>query len=373
MITYLDQVLTCFALMDIEGLRVLLKDEYTYYDVPKDAFLVGLGELFKEIKGDDVECSRIEIFPGACCSQECDLHLGNSAYRLIGSQGFHIDLRFILGKDAAGQDTIKDIYPCSRLVTNERVEKTGPTLTIRIFEDDKFTFKENPNYLTSLSSALEAYIGWLDNYQNKSISLEDIKAWLIKFESTYLGIGGYKHSQISKWKWDDFLRLYHYLGKFVKLLEEFRIDVNRLNHLGETLLDESELIPWILDIERRMEESRNFMMFGNTFLIDHFGTERKITINYAIIFMLDEDAIAPTDRFISWFETERKKLVIKYFSLNQGEVDEFLETNEEINAFYEVGTLLSFHLDIRERFRKQGVFIPFNLGSVINPDIFIDD
>lgn len=370
--THLNLVLNCFAKMDIEGLRLLLKDEFTYSDVPKKAFLERLEALFEEFRVDDPSFSQLQIFPGSCCSLHCDIHLGRTAFRFIGFAGNYFDLRFILEKDEDGQDVIKDIYTCHELLTNERIEEIGDVRFLWVFEDDKVTFKKGPNYQIMLNSALEANSRWIESFENKKIILSDILAWLKKYETTNFDIRDFEAKPDSVWKWDRFLRQYFNLERFINYLEDFKNDVVRLSQLDKKMLDESELITWVLEIEKRMEEGSYATFYGCIFQIDHFGDERKITTNYDINFLLDEDVIAPVAKFLTWFDNERKKLVVKYFSLTQGEVDDFLENNKELDAFHQIGSLLSFHLATRERCRKNGIYIPFDLGGGINPFLFTE-
>jgi hypothetical protein len=219
-------------------------------------------------------------------------------------------------------------------------------------------------------SALNACSTWLETFENKKIIKLDLIAWLSKYETTNHDIIGISVEYTSNWKWDNFLIIYSNLRRFAAFLEDFILDVDRLNKTGETQLGESELIPWILDIERRMEESYYYEIFGKIFQIDGFGPERKIKVNYGISFRMDEGFIAPFERFLTWFDLERKKLVVKYFSLTQAEVDDYLENSDEFDAFYKIGSQLSFQLDTREKFRKNGIYIPYDLGGAINPFLF---
>lgn len=368
MTTYLDQVLDCFARMDIKGLRVLLKDEYTYYNVHKAAFLERLGELFEEFKADDVECCQLEIYPGAFGSLEYDQFRSSLGYRFIGFGGAYFDLGVTLEKDENGQDDITDIYPCDHLITNARIEELGESRTLWVYEDDRVTFNRDANYQILVKFALDANSRWIETFENKKITLSDIHTWLRMHETTYFEIRDFNFDQDSIWKWDKFLRLYYNLDKFVNFLQDFRHDVDRLNKVGEMQLDETALMPWILDIERRMEESYYYEIYGCVFEIDQLGSERKITIGLIISFLLDEVSIAPTEKFLAWFEYERKKLLIKYFSLTQGEYDDFLENSDDIMDICQVISQLSYHLDIRDKFRKQGIYIPYGLGVVIDPE-----
>jgi hypothetical protein len=79
---------------------------------------------------------------------------------------------------------------------------------------------------------------------------------------------------------------------------------------------------------------------------------------------LEEEVRQQVEGFLKWFAEERKKWVDHYFALTPAEYDEFMEQNTlEMEAF-RVNHLLSFHWEIREKFRKEGIFIPFDMRGV---------
>jgi hypothetical protein len=80
-------------------------------------------------------------------------------------------------------------------------------------------------------------------------------------------------------------------------------------------------------------------------------------------FRSEEPLFAHLEDFLGWFEKERKRLFDHYFSMTEGEVDQFMEYSKNLYEIYSVITLLSYHLEVRDRFRKQGIYIPYDLGK----------
>jgi hypothetical protein len=44
--------------------------------------------------------------------------------------------------------------------------------------------------------------------------------------------------------------------------------------------------------------------------------------------------------------------------MTEGEVDQFMEYAKNLYEIYSEITLLSYHPEVRDRFRKQGIYIP---------------
>ena len=165
---------------------------------------------------------------------------------------------------------------------------------------------------------------------------------------------------------DGFLQSYHDVELFVSFAEAFEADILCFPVGGYQGLTEEQLLPLILDIEQRME-LRYTVIHGTDFDISLQEGSGEIRINYRSSFSLDFNLLTAIQAFRSWFEQERAKLLVKFFALTAAERDAFLETTDSPFQLYQVGTMLSFHIQTRERFRKQGVFIPFELGGEIRP------
>jgi hypothetical protein len=347
--------------MDLEGLRLLLKDEFTYYDVSKEKFLEAVDQLFNDYRTEDPPTIQFQVFPGACCNRECDLHLGTTAFRFIGKSGTFTNLRFILVQTDQEKDLVKDIYTCHRLITNEIPPEGDTERLLWVFEEDKITTIFPQDYSIHLSLALKARESW-STKTDQPLTLLEVRTWLANHENLFQDISDHNPDRNGLWKWDRFLRLYSDLEKFLRFLDDLQPHISRYLESNVTQLSESELVSWIVAIEQVLEENYS-KVYGWFYKSEKIGDLREITIHVTTRFRSEEPLFAQLEEFLSWFEKDRKKLFDHYFSMTEGEVDQFLEHSKNLYEIYSVITLLSYHLDVRDRFRKQGIFIPYELGK----------
>jgi len=363
--THLEKVLDCFVRMDVDGLNVLLQ-EPTYYDVPREIFLERLRGFFDHfIDPDDPENSQLDYFPGACCSSACDIFPNRLGFKFLGYPGDHFDLRFILDKNSEGVELVKDIFPCFHLITNELIEEEelGSQAHFWVYEDDKITFPKDADYEVKLLKALEGFGQWEKKQANEEITLGEIKTWLTTYEPTFLSIGTYIPSDRVFWKWGNFIALYEYFELLVRFMDEFRVDLARFSIVDVSYISHNELIQWLLKIEQRIEDGFYWMLHGGTVFTrkEQEFYEGKLNLPLLGRPKLEEDIRQPVEGFLKWFAEERKKWVDYYFALTPAELDKFMEQNLLEDEAFRVNHLLNFHWEIREKFRKQGVFIPFEL------------
>jgi hypothetical protein len=365
MTTHLEKVLYCFARMDVEGLRVLLQ-EPTYYDVPKEAFLESLENLFSDYRNEKPPTTQFQIFSGVCCNRKCDLHLGNIAFRFIAESGCCTDLRFIIDQSDDGLDVVKDIYTCNQLMTHEISPYNDTVRFLCVYEDDKFTTTLPTDYAILLSQALEAHSNWLEKSSAGLLTVDEIRIWLANHKSLYDEIGGLEGKFPVIWKWDKFLRPYYDLNLFITMLDDLLVDVTKLHQIEGVQPNDEDLGQWIVAIEKIIERKYN-LVYGWFYESERLESVWKISIHVNTQFHTEDPLISQLQTFLAWFKREQKRLVYHNFSLNSAEVDEFLETTKSPYRIYQVCRLLSYHLDIREKFRKEGVFIPFELGVFVEP------
>ncbi|WP_148660230.1 hypothetical protein [Algoriphagus sanaruensis] len=360
--SHLGQVLDCFARMDVAGLEVLLQ-EPIYYDVPKEIFLKRLGEFFENFFDEvDPENSRLTYYPGACCSRQCDIFPNRLGFKFHGYPGDHFDLRFVLEKDVNGVEFVKDIFPCYHLVTNELIEDLGSQVYFWVYEDDKTEVIKDENYPINLQRALEGAFYWESKKEGEMVTLEEIKAWRISYESTYLSIDSDGPSKTEFWKWDNFLGFYSYLDLLVRFTEDFKVDLARFIVVDISEISHQVLIKWLLEIENRMEDHQYWRLHGSTFTrLEQEEYEGKLNFPFSKDLNFEPELRETIESFLGWFAKERKVWLDYYFALTPTEYDSFIEQCNSSWELFQVNHLLSYHWEVREKFRKQGVFIPFNL------------
>lgn len=362
MTPYFTQVLACFQNLDAEGLQVLLRDDLLYADVPKQHFLSRITEFFDDFKNDIIPTHRLKVFPGACCHNSCDSHLGRTAFQFVGKMGIFFNLRFILATDENGDEFVKDIYTCHYLVTNEKVKGLEHAKIFWVYEDDKVTTTLRLDHSLLVKQAKDAYHEFNLFFDKKIVTLAKIQSWLIVYETTYYEIGGFKDDFLIHWKWDSFLRVYHDMRKLNSFLQEFSLDFEIVKEIEFNPVPENKLLSYITGLEERLEN--NYLkLYGSVFNISRQKNHFEVCIELSTTLTLENEELGKASYFLNWFDQERDKLIAKYFTFTNSELEEFQETTKSAIELYQVRKSLAYHLSIRERFRKQGIFIPYNLGD----------
>lgn len=359
----LVQILDFLSKMEVKGLNLVLEDDLTYYDVSKKDFLGRLNEFFDEFKSNCPNQKKLKFYPGACCNSSCELHLGRTAFRFVSEEdGIYFDLRFILGKKEDGTEFVKDIFTCYELVTNESISGLTISKNFWVYEDDKISVELEPNHHLLVNQAEEGILSWETNFKDKAISLQEINSWIIKFESTYLEIGGFKEYYLTHWRWDNFLKLFHDIRKLYQFISDFQEDFEKMEEIINSFISENDLLNTILEWENRLE-SEYAELYGPIFSILKEENYFSVTIRLETTVKVLDSILGKAVQFLESFDKEREKLLIKYFSFTRSELEEFEENTRSPYELYQVAKSLNYHMGIREKFRNQGILIPYNLGK----------
>ena len=111
---YIETILHAFSSMDIEFLRLQLKEIYSYQDATKEVFLRELEKVFVNFQnaGD----TSIVIYEGQCNGKTCP-NFGKRGYRFVGNNSLrYLDLIF----ETKGDDII-DIYSCAKFKSDREI------------------------------------------------------------------------------------------------------------------------------------------------------------------------------------------------------------------------------------------------------------
>ena len=318
-----------------------MSPEFTYYEVSKANFLDRLEAFWQEWEFQSSLSEALQVLPGSCCSCSCDVHLGKNAYRFRSPDGKILDLRFVLLQDSSGHFIVKDIYPCYDLLTFERMEGEQHPLTFRVYEDDKRGTELPADYPFLLHMAQQGLADWKELIRKGPISYELLHGWLRAYENTYQDCGEWIDLGDTVWRWDGFLQSYHDVELFVSCAEAFEADILCYSVGGYNDLPEEQLLPLILDIERRME-LRYTVIHGTDFDISVFPGFGEVCVNCRTTFGLEGTLLAAIQDFRSWFQQERAQLLVQYFALTTAERDAFLETADNPFELYQVRNLAFF-------------------------------
>lgn len=347
---YLDSVLDAFSKMDARLIGDLLDPQYkyTYEEVSLETLKNRLAIIFKEFQEDGD--TDLEVLRGTCSSLTCRSDLIRTAYRFVGNNTRnYLDLRFILEPTEDLQDqVIKGIFHCNYVKCIERKDCFGYPKQMEFSYDDQPESQKSQDTIHR-KIAKDAYQELFD--KPKSITRDEAEAWIKNCQP----IVDYFDEKtdflvFESLDWDQFIDVFYFLQNSIGLID--KIDQVEELSLSQIHLDLSEKV--------KMEKVRLFeRILVNAefeYLIDLLKPEN----DYRMIYQTLELVEAPFEdfsRFLAWFKPLQLSLVKKYYSLTEVETEQFLETYEYIDPKFSL-TQLGFHMEIRERARKRGEYIP---------------
>lgn len=349
--TYLQLILDCFAVMDIDGLRLYLKDEFEYQNTSKEVFLDKIEVLFEKLKksGD----SSLKVSAGTCKNSECNPDSIRSGYRFIGNHSKNFfDLRVITSGDGLDQAIdIIDIFDCDSFDTFENTGELGEKFSVLIYFDEEVRFYKSPEFLIYRRKALESFEE-LFTTPIKTVKLETVENWLSlnRLTADYI-LENDSDLEILSW-----MRFSYEYGWLDSLLQT----IQNLNQADIQLVIENDaeerLIEKILHIEMILETGYNFCR-----VLQKEG--RSYSLNYCKMLLIVGNEINKIGGFlVEIFQPLQKSLVEKYFALTEDEIDKILELEDLEETDLNLD-LLSTHLNIREKAKMNGEWIPYYLGK----------
>lgn len=345
--SYLQTILRCFTAMDIDGLRVFLKDEYTYQEATKEVFLDKVEAVFEQHRaaGD----TELLLYPGACVGQTCR-NCGNRGYSFVGNHtNNYVDLLF----EIKGDD-ITDIYSCSQFKSDIEVSDLGDRSSIDIDLDEITNFPKPTSYWTRVYAAQDAYNEMITKPPRK-LSFEEIEFWLAKHAGLYERLGGYK--LLSRpLKWSPFLRVYYEFKEITEVISPNLDKIRQANREYKENWTEQRLIDWVISYEE----------------IFHIGT---LELKYFLVKIGEDYGFAEFDKYLftgevfaeayAFFDTIEKhfyKLLKKYTIFTDDEQDEIADEDDWKVKVHE-RDLLRFHIQKRKELEELGAFLPYYLGN----------
>lgn len=148
--SYLQSILSNFASMNIDNLRLFLKDEILYQDTTKEIFLNEIESIFEAHKNS--EDTELIICKGKCAGKTCE-NCGKQGYRFVGNKSKnYFDLLF----EMIGDD-ITDIYSCAQFNTFDEIDKLGTKAEVEINLDDQASYVKTPEYWAKVYAATTAW------------------------------------------------------------------------------------------------------------------------------------------------------------------------------------------------------------------------
>ena len=347
--SYTQQILNCFAEMDIDKLRFYLKDEYSYQDTTKDIFLEELGKLFTDAKNSGN--LELLIYKGQCSSDTCP-NCGKGGYRFVGNESKdYFDLIF------EGTDEISDIYDCSNFCTNDDTGELSSKGAININEDETIDFIKTPEYLIRLSAA-QAALEEMTADVKRIITFDTAKYWLQKHTELYYRLGGYDVF-VGPRKWTQFLYLFYELDQLNEYISKYYDPLLKANKTFSIIDSEQDSLDWLMRYEQMKEKTPFEAKYGVEQILGYFKMKWPPTIfiggeTYKMLFDFIENY---TQIYSEMFNKYCIYTTEEYNELYIG--DNSQEQTENID-------LISYHLQRRKEAEEIGVTYPLNVyGDIL--------
>jgi len=347
---YLQNILTYFSSLNIDELRLHLKEEYSYQDTRKEIFLNKIEEIFiGHNKSGDTE---LQIYKGACADKHCD-NCGLKGYRFIGNNSKnYMDLLFeVIGND------ITDIIECAHFKPEVEIDGLGTKAFIYFDSDDRVSFHKTSEYLDKVISATNAYSELVTD-PPKQLNFEELCNWLDKHFELNARIGGYEMFGHT-YKWTPFSRIYNELQEFKSYISRYLKEIIQANNLYEHSVSEQDLIDCLLKYEPIYKEASSDLQY---FFIKE--GENYILNNQDMILFIGEE-FSQTFNFADFIKTHYFELLSKYTTYTEHEISEMFNNS---NSQAETSDILSlkFHLEKRKVLKELGIDAPLFMNKVKN-------
>jgi hypothetical protein len=346
---YIDNILYCFAQMDIEGLRTLLKDEYSYNDCSKEIFLNALELVFNSLRVDNDE---LFIKSGRCNSCDCN-NSGSLGYSFIGNRNKnYLNLIFnVIDHD------IKDIFACGEFQTDEPIDDLGAKMDLMFDEDDKIDFYKSELYYQKVEMAKAAFDEIICQ-PPKFIDLSQLNKWLIDHSYTYELIDD-NNIFSSRMKWSPFVSLYADLKSISDFIAKFSAEIKKANLQYDSIKNETDLIAFVLENEHLVKDLPLIWDYEHNQEENYY---EYLQIDNPINFCGQE--LIDFFKFLWNYNTQHSLLLEKYGSLSPEE-QSYIYNNHDYDH-YDISSL-QLQLQIRKSFKALGFELPLFINNNRKP------
>ena len=345
--SYIQTILANFASMDIDNLRLFLKDEYTYQDTTKELFLNEIASIFEAHKnsGD----TELIIFKGKCVGKTCE-NCGKQGYRFVGNHSRnYLDLLFEMN----GED-ITDIYSCAQFNTFEQIDDLGTRTRIVINIDNQVDFDKTPEYWSAVYAATKAWSEIITT-PPRQVDFDELCYWIDKNAVAYSLTESYEVFD-EEMTWSPFSNLYADLTAIRSYISDHMEEFKLANFQSKQIQTEQDLIDWIVKYEDIHAEASSNLKYC---VVKERGNFRLFPKNPIL---LCDPIFDDTFSFFKFFQGHFDDIFLKYSTY----------IDEENSIFYNTGRSridgnanfsLKFHLAHRKAMEELGTDVPFYLNK----------
>lgn len=313
--SYLDVILNCFSEMDMEGLRLYLKKDYTYQEATPDVFLDKIESLFNEFKasGD----TELLVYPGTCVEISCNPELIRTGYRFVGNvTGDYMSLRFITDtEDGLTVTDILDMFNCTCMRTVEPVIRRGERKDIDISDFETAGYN-GPTEFAYQSELAKKGARELVAYPRKALEFSTLYPWLETYRLTAEFISKNIFKNYTR-DWQKFLKIYYTVDNIFNVIDS--LDFKDITTGGDLNWEENEeeAIQWVLEIEKVLMRDRS------TFHKNFLSEEGEYYLDLKDRFIIYGKKVHRVgEMMVNRFLPIQSALIEKYFAFTRDDFDE---------------------------------------------------
>ena len=231
--------------MNTDMLSLILDDNKSYMDVPKETFLVKLEKIFQRLKNQDIN-EFSGVLKGHCGG---DCNNGCGGFTFLTSDNQSLDIIF-----EEENSEIKDLYTCAIFINDEKIEDKNE-IYMSFYDDEKTDYVPTSRQLL-LQKQIEIAFSEFNKFRNNITDLEVFCNWNSQINNLYENINIYERLNL----------------KFIEPLSDLvvkNLDIQELitsypfakramkEFKSLDILNETELIEWVLKYEE------NDLSFGD--------------------------------------------------------------------------------------------------------------
>ncbi|GGG51619.1 hypothetical protein [Bizionia arctica] len=224
--------------MNIDMISLLLEDNRSYMQVPKEVFVNELSRIFTNLKEVYNQYSFSKVLDAKCLQEQ---YYGNPGFTFLTDDNHLITLMFFLENNI-----IMDIQVCLIFENTEFIEDRQK-IVLSFYNDEKVSYRPSSKLLT-LQSNIEIVLKEFNQFKNNVTSITEFCQWQKEVEKLYDSVEtmdrmNYKFlNPLSSLHFNnsyiqDLITLHPYAKQAIK-------DYNEIN-----IQDEPELIEWLFKYE----------------------------------------------------------------------------------------------------------------------------
>ena len=341
--------------MNSDMVSLLLDDNKSYMDVPKETFVNKLEEIFQRLKNEEnYQFSRVVK---GYCNGGCTNGCGGYSFLTIDNQS--LDLLF-----QEEDDEIKDIYVCSLLHNEEQIDNKN-TISISFYDDEKTNYIPSSRYL-SLQKQIDSVFFEFNKFKNNITDIDTFCIWSLQVNDLYDNINLKERNSLKLTKSllnlassndsiEDLI-VYHPLAK--KAMNDFKnLDIS----------NEPQIIEWVLKYEK------NELAYGN------YKKVKNWKKNNLILHSLDNTIIIECSKYAEslYFSEIQTKYYWKIYKKYDFTAEEFSNVKAQIA---DLKYSLILFLEIKNVHQelslfktvKKPIYLEYVIGDMKDSDQFIE-